>query len=175
MPCKMSCTSSRLSSPWSLPDARSCVKSSSQHGHRFLITLGCPLLLPSSDSTKASLGSPQPIASLRPIRPQLLDGLQALCFSAQLIIILLISGIFRNTCAITERFGLSFLGNNTAFFLNFVRLCVSFHSRLFSGFSAYGLHAGFLALYGPLGAPPGVFRTRRVDQVFFPWLSGLIC
>ncbi len=38
---------------------------------------------------------PQPrIASLRPIRPQLLDGLQR--FSAQLIIILLISD-FRNT------------------------------------------------------------------------------
>ncbi len=60
----------------------------------------CPVALARPpDSTKLLL-APQPrIASLPSARPQLLDGLQARCTTAQLIIIL-IGGIFRNTCAI---------------------------------------------------------------------------
>ncbi len=65
------------------------------------------LLLLSSQTRQKLLLAPQPRASLRPIRPQLLDGLQAL---ASANVIILIGGI--STCAIIAgSFGLS-TGNN---------------------------------------------------------------
>ncbi len=100
---KMSCTSSRLNAPLVSAVSRLRQVVLSQHGHRFAITLGCPVARP--QTRQKLLLAPQPrIASLRPIRLQLLDGLQALA-SAQLIIILLIR-FSATTCAtITERFG----------------------------------------------------------------------
>ncbi len=102
-------------------------------------TLGCPVALARPQTpTKLLLAQPRIIASLRPIRPQLLDGLQALAFSAQLIIILLISGIFSAIPAPLQTFGLS-TGNNTlSFFLSLFGYRVSF--RLASSLGAQPLY-----------------------------------
>ncbi len=114
IPCKMSCIVSRLSSPFA-PGGLPLLRPSRppQHGHRFVITLGLSrAVLLVLRLNKASYSSQPCIASLRPIRPRCLTVFRRLLLRP-LIIILLISGFSRNTCAIiADNFGLS-TGNNT--------------------------------------------------------------
>ncbi len=72
----------------------------SQHGHRLQPTLGCPVALAHVLRLDKALLAPQPrIASLRPIRPSFLAVFRRLLL-CPINHVLLISGIFRNTCAI---------------------------------------------------------------------------
>ncbi len=103
MPCKKRCHA-RLHGSARLVSARYRWLRPSRPLSRHMVTacnnsrvVRCFLARP-PDSTKASLGS-STMCVIASIRPQLLDGLQALA-SAQLIIILLMAGFSAATCAI---------------------------------------------------------------------------
>ncbi len=132
------------------------------------ITLGCPgIILLVLELDKSFSWLLNPVLRHCPIRPQL-TVFRRFCFSAQLIIILLISGIFRNTCH-CERFGLS-TGNNT---LSFFPQLVRFIALASAPASSRSFSASFtnflLTLATGLWSP-----SRRLErlvasvQVFFP-------
>ncbi len=142
------------------------------HNSRLSCSCFCP-------QTPTKPLGPQPrIASLRPTQLSCLIGPQALCFSAQLIIILLISGISScNTCAIiADAFGLS-TGNNTFSFFLSLCLVIALASALFASSELsqplYGLDP---ALYGPQ-EPSERFRasSRPSRSSSLALLPGLIC
>ncbi len=129
------------------------------YGHRLAMKLS---LLPCSSSTdKASL-APQPcIASLRPIRPQLLEV--GACFFCPLIIILLISGIFQ------------YLRHHCRRALAWQHLALScshalLPARLFGASASFTAYCATCALRASR-APQSVLEPVASVQVFFPALS----
>ncbi len=123
-PCKMSCTSSRLSSPLVSAVSLASTKSSPQHGHRFVhlvVLLPCSSRLPIKASWLSTLycvGCTHHVS--------VVDGLGA-CFPP-LIIIFVTSGISAIPGAITQTLALA-RAIPLVFPQSLVRYCVSFRSR----------------------------------------------
>ncbi len=92
-------------------------------------------------------------------------------YSAQLTIILLISGFFRNTCAIVRTPLAPARNNNTLKLLHSACsvIAVGFRSLIFSELLLQPNYGLTLALHGPLGAPSrALFKYNASVQVFFP-------
>ncbi len=134
------------------------------------ITLGCPVTLARSQTRQKLLLAPQPpyCVIARPIRPQLLDGLQALA-SAQLIIILLIRGSFPPCLRHHCRSALALHGRQPRQLLRSDRFIACFRSPLLGASPASLRASANSALYGPL--EPLRRLERRVRQVFVPYVK----